>query len=113
MKKQNKVKFKFVNNPHIYLEKKEICNKDNCGNVHLWFNKRAFEMKIYSVSFINLSQWKVGWCLAKEICIPEKGWIKEFTKKLEEPGRLSVEFSREVWEDIFSGHEENWKLNTW
>jgi len=107
------IKFKFVTNPHVYLEKKEICDKDNCKNVHLWFNKRFPKIEIYAVSFTNLSQWEIGWCLAKEICIPEEGRIKEFTKKLEEPDRQSVEFSKEIWDEIFSGHKKNWKLNLW
>jgi len=107
-----KTEFKFVTNPHISLKEKEICKKDNCGNVHLWFNKR-FGIEQYQVSFSNLNYWDDGWCLAKEICVPENGIVKEITDKLKEPSRLSVEVSEELFKLIFKGHNKNWKLHLW
>ncbi len=111
---EKKIKFKFVNNPHISLDKKEICKKEHCKNVHLWFNKR-FGFDQYAVSFNDIEILKKGiWCLAKEICIKEEGIVKVITGKLEtEPNLLYVEISKEFFNEIFKGNEKNWKLNIW
>ena len=87
----------------------ESCNDRNCKNVHLWFTKGFMKDSYYfALSKENHGKpflWNFpSYCLAKEICIPENGIIKEITSKLKERNNLlDVSVSEEMINEILPG----------
>ena len=81
----------------------EPCNNKNCRNVHLWLTKKL-EQDNYVFAFNKPKLWNYGeYCLAKEICIPESGYIKEITGYLEKNHTLDVTVDKKMMELIFRG----------
>jgi len=82
----------------------EPCEDDDCKNVHLWFTK-GYGTDNYYFAFHRPRLWEYPkYCLAKEICIPEEGWVREITKKLErDHNLLEVAVSKEVIDEILGG----------
>ena len=82
----------------------ESCEDEDCPNVHLWFTKQ-FGGDTYYFAFSKPLLWNYGnYCLSKEICIPEKGIIREITRKLEDNKELlEVAVSEELIEILFRG----------
>ena len=83
----------------------EPCEDKNCPNVHLWFTKRQ-DADLYAFSHGTMcgkpNLWSYGaYCLAKEICIPERGLVKDITNKLKD--KVDVYVTEEFLELIFKG----------